>query len=254
MISSLHSEPDIALRALNDGIIKVRPVDLRASAESQGNGLDEQIIVGQVNLILLFEDGCQILAERGEGGRIGIVVDIKVGCSEALLHSRRDCFACVKRHRGGRSRSVLLARRWARPGEVFFGMAVYVSFNDPPGAFLKDDAGDVDAQSPGGVWALGLAKIFGCESVTGAPSLSVNKYPIRCPTVTTAEAIGASARIWSLPRSSDSTSIVALSLSSAKNGSPAATWSPSFFNQPAKIPCSMDQPRRGTVISIGIAF
>src|SRR5258707_15752601 len=56
-----------------------------------------------------------------------------------------------------------------------------------------------------------------------------------------------------MPLSSDSTSNVPLSLSMANSGSPADTGSPLGFNQPVNVPSSVDQPRRGTVISIGMA-
>src|SRR5438876_8512647 len=56
-----------------------------------------------------------------------------------------------------------------------------------------------------------------------------------------------------MPLSSDSTSNVTLSLSMANSGSPADTGSPLCFSQPVNVPSSVDQPRRGTVISIGMA-
>src|SRR6266852_7713961 len=56
-----------------------------------------------------------------------------------------------------------------------------------------------------------------------------------------------------MPLSSDSTSNVTLSLSMANSGSPADTGSPLSFSHPVNVPSSVDQPRRGTVISIGMA-
>src|SRR5580700_5930127 len=56
-----------------------------------------------------------------------------------------------------------------------------------------------------------------------------------------------------MPLSSDSTSNVTFSLSMANNGSPTRTVSPFCFSQPVNVPSSIDHPRRGTVISIGMA-
>src|SRR5690349_19420740 len=56
-----------------------------------------------------------------------------------------------------------------------------------------------------------------------------------------------------MPLSSDSTSNVTFSLSMANNGSPTRTASPFCFSQPVNVPSSIDQPKRGTVISIGMA-
>ena len=57
-----------------------------------------------------------------------------------------------------------------------------------------------------------------------------------------------------MPESSDSTSIVTLSLSTENNGSPACTCSPALFSQLPNVPSSIDQPSRGIVIWMAIGY
>src|SRR5437763_12501538 len=57
-----------------------------------------------------------------------------------------------------------------------------------------------------------------------------------------------------MPPSRLSISSVAFSLSRLNTRSPGRTASPSCFNQPANVPSSMFQPRRGMVIGIGMAL
>src|SRR5437899_10923671 len=72
------------------------------------------------------------------------------------------------------------------------------------------------------------------------------------PTASVSPSLGVCGGIRRTPLSRDSISWVAFSLSRLKIDSPAFTTSPSCLSQPAKIPSSMFQPSRGTVISIAM--
>src|SRR5260221_2889971 len=80
------------------------------------------------------------------------------------------------------------------------------------------------------------------------------RYPSTAPTFTVLPGFGASGGMRNVPLSVASISWKALSPSSVKSGSPLRTRSPSFLSQPMKVPSSMVQPSRGTVISNGMVF
>jgi hypothetical protein len=58
--------------------------------------------------------------------------------------------------------------------------------------------------------------------------------------------------IRSTPAAGAATSVEALSVSSSKSGSSAATAAPSFFSQRASVPSVIDSPTDGTLISTGM--
>src|SRR5262245_18270507 len=68
------------------------------------------------------------------------------------------------------------------------------------------------------------------------------------PTATVSPVRGPPGAMRRVPSSRHSTSSVALALSRRKSGWPARTAAPSSASQPRKVPWSMSQPRRGTVI------
>ncbi len=98
----------------------------------------------------------------------------------------------------------------------------------------------------------GATGVAGGDRASGAASPSARRYPNNCPTVTVSPARGASGGTKRVPASKDSTSWAALSDSSTNRDWPACTWAPFSTSHSRKTPSSIDQPSRGTVISIAI--
>src|ERR1043166_3243845 len=105
--------------------------------------------------------------------------------------------------------------------------------------------------SPGRGDAEGAVLVFGAFFGAAASSFE-RRWPRTSPTRSDSPGFGQSGAMRRMPLSIDSISWTALSPSMLKSASPEWTKSPSFLSHATKAPSAMDQPRRGTMISMGI--